>query len=270
VNSARTAIFFLTVAGVLAAEPPPDPADLLRRSIAAERVNRDRAFNYVWQEQIVHLQFDTPQGPPARNSSTYEVIYLEGESYHRLIARNGRPLAADEDAAERRRMEEVAEFRRNTPIEERRKRFITAEGRRLTFTYRLLTEHHALKIIGEETVKERKAWILEATPQHAPKPRNRKEWAFVLQSRIWIDQQTLLPLRMQHTQTKDWDNIPAGSVTEVWFSAIDDVWLVSRILARQETLRDGVAQVRQTEQTYSNYHKFAADSIIRFQDPELQ
>jgi hypothetical protein len=194
---------------------------------------------------------------------------VEGESFHRLVARDGRPLSPEEDAAERVRMGQVTDFRRKTPIEERRKRWIAAEGRRLTFTYHLLAEHHRLAILGEETVDNRKTWVLEATPKNAPKPRNRKEWAFVLQSRIWIDQRSLHPVRMEHIQTKDWDNIPAGSVTAIWFTPVDEVWLVSRILARQETQREDLSQVRETEQTYSNYRKFAADSVIRFQDPDL-
>jgi hypothetical protein len=251
------------------ADALPDPADLLGRSIAAERVNRDRAYSFVWQEQIIHLLYQPAGRLAQRDAATYEVLFLEGESFHRMVARNGRPLSPEEDAAERVRMEQVAEFRRKTPIDERRKRWIAAEGHRLTFTYRLLAEHHRLAVLGEETVNNRKAWVLEATPHNAPKPRNRKEWAFVLQSKIWIDQQTLHPVRMEHIQTKDWDNIPAGSVTGIWFTPVDDVWLVSRILARQESLRDGVSQVRETEQSYSNYRKFAADSIIRFQDPDL-
>jgi hypothetical protein len=260
----------MCVAGVAGASAIPDPVDLLKRSIAAERVNRDRAYSFVWQEQIVHLLYQPAGRLAQRDSATYEVLFLEGESFHRLVARDGQPLAPTEEQAERVRMEQVADFRRKTPIEERRKRWIAAEGRRLTFTYRLLAEHHRLAVLGEETVNNRKTWVLEATPDNAPKPRNRKEWAFVLQSRIWIDQQTLLPVRMEHTQTRDWDNIPAGSVTQIWFTPVDDVWLVSRILARQETLREGLGQIRETEQTYSNYRKFAADSIIRFQDPDLQ
>jgi hypothetical protein len=250
------------------ASAPPDAATLLQRSIEAERTNRDRAYSYVWQEQIVHRTFSPPGRLAERTSSAYEVLILEGEPYHRLVSRNGEPLSEAEEAGEREKMQQVAEFRRKTPMEERRKRWIAAEGQRLTFTYGLLTRHFRLAVNGEEELGGRRTWILQATPDNAPKPRNRKQWVYVLACKLWIDQETLLPIRMELTQTKDWENIPAGTQTDIRFTLVDDVWLASRIYSRQQLERAGVGQVQETEQTYSNFRKFAADSVIRFQPPD--
>jgi len=249
---------------------PPDPTTLLHESIQAEKENRKRSFNYVWREEIMHAVYSPPGELVQRDSATYEVLFVEGETYHRLVARNGKPLDSEETALEQKKLEEVAAFRRKTPIEERRRRFITAEGRRLTFTYRLLAEHHKVQLLGEEVFDGRPAWIIEAEPHDAPKPHNRKEWAYVLRCKLWIDQSTLLPLRMEYTQVKDWDNIPAGSVTEVYFTPVDDVWLAGKIVARQEVTKGNRVEINETKQVYSQFHKFAADSIIRWGDPDFR
>jgi len=249
---------------------PPEPLDLLRKSIAAERENRRRSFNYVWREEIIHNLYSPPGELLQRDSSTYEVLFVEGETYHRLVARNGQPLESEEIAKEQQKLEAVADFRRKTPVDERRRRWIAAEGRRLTFTYRLLAEHHKVVLVGEGTIGGRSAWILEAEPHGAPKPRTRKEWAFVLRCKLWIDQSSLLPLRMEYTQVRDWDNIPAGSVTEVSFTPVDEVWLASRIVARQQLSRGNRLEISETQQVYSQFHKFSADSVIRWGEPELQ
>jgi hypothetical protein len=255
----------LGIAGTPAV-PAGDPHDLVSQAVAAESENRKRAANYLFREAIYYRESD-PQGAMAlRLWSTYEVTFLQGEPFHRLVALDGRPLAPEKAAEEQKRMEQVAAYRRKTPIEQRRKKQSAAEGRRFRIDSRLVDEWHEASLVGEDIIDGRRAWILETRPRHdAPRPKSRAEWTLAQQCKYWVDEETLHPIRLETVQLYDWEGVPKASVTETRWTRVDDVWLVSRITT-DNSIQRGKSQVRtETDQQYSNYHKFGSETIITYE-----
>jgi hypothetical protein len=258
-------VFGLLAVSAGAAPPPYDPQTLLQRAAAAYDENRRRSYNFVWREEILTRDYSHQGTLAAETTETFEVAFVEGETYHRHISRNGQALPPDLAAEEERRFREVAEWRRRTPYEERRRRHFEAEGRRLTLDLRLVADYHDARYVGEEVVRDRPAWILETRPRRGiPKPKSRRQWTFVLSSHLAIDQQTLLPIHMVYTQLKDFDGIEKDRRTEVVLAPVDGVWLVYRIVSVGPIL----GRKRETIQDYSQYRRFTADTIIRFEERE--
>jgi hypothetical protein len=69
---------------------------------------------------------------------------------------------------------------------------------------------------------------------------------------------------MVYTQLKDFDGIEKDRRTEVVLAPVDGVWLVYRIVSVGPIL----GRKRETIQDYSQYRRFTADTIIRFEERE--
>lgn len=235
----------------------------------AERANRRDAARFVYREEIRFRQM-LADGTTRRDSRvTYEVSMLEGEPYHRRVAVNGEPLAAELAELEERRMREVEAFRRVTPYDERRRAHFAAEEERFKIDSRLVLEHHELRLLGETVVEGRKAWLVEAVPRRGtPKPKRRSEWSLSQKIRYTIDQETAFPMHVEAEQLFDVDVAMKGSLTILDYHQVEGVWLIYTIESRgtRKTGRQKLTVV--TEQTYSAYKRFSADSVLIFEDEE--
>lgn len=247
-------------ARLLYAEDPPDPVDLLRRSIQAEEANRARAASYLYTEDITR---SVVVGDRVIESGAqrYEVIYLAGEPYFRLVGRDGKPLTPDEEEEERRRMDLVAEDRRAG-----RGQFTSpAERPRISVVYRILPESHEIRYLGTETVAGCEAWVLEAAPKRSSGRGGLNEMETRgMRVKIWIDKETLLRLRQDAEAIKKVGRLDRGALVSYRYAPqADGIWLVRRIIYRTPDGKSkGTARYRETDQSYSNYHKFQAESVM--------
>ena len=94
----------------------------------------------------------------------------------------------------------------------------------------------------------------------SPDPLTRADGALSSDLLIWVDEESHLPLRQELTVRKEWVRLEPGSKILLEFDFISGLRLVSKIVLRGAEDRSGV--VRETEQTYSNYRKFGAESHI--------
>jgi hypothetical protein len=239
-----------------------DAQTLLARAADAYDENRRRSYNFVWREELLTRNYSHQGTLASEQADTFEMTFVEGESFHRHIASHGRPLGPDLAAAEEGRFQEVAEWRRKTPYEERRRLHFEAEGRRFTLDLRLVADYHTAKYLGEETFHGRRVWILATEPRRGtPKPKSRRQWTLILAGRLAVDVETLLPIQMVYTQLKDFDGIEKGRRTEVTLGPVDEVWLVARIVSQGMVL----GRRQETVQDYSGHRRFTAETVIRFE-----
>jgi len=247
----------------------PDARTLISRMAAAEKENRKKAAFFVYREDIRSTE-TLPDGHMVREiKATYEVSILEGEPYHRRISFSGRPLSPEDEAAEEKNYREVENYRRNTPIEERRKRFFAAEESRFKIDSALVVEHHDATLLGEETIGGRRCWIVETKPRKGtPKPKRRSQWSLSQRIRFWIDQESYFPIRVVAEQLYDFDNARKGTLTEYTQRYEDGVWLLHRIDSQGKVKENGQTIAYRTEQDYSDYRRFSASSTLMFAPKE--
>jgi hypothetical protein len=89
-----------------------DALALLKRSGEAQRANAEKAAQYTYIEETSHFEYDKSGARKLTSTETHEVLTLEGESYKKLTARNGKPLSVREAANEEKKLKQTAAERR--------------------------------------------------------------------------------------------------------------------------------------------------------------
>lgn len=248
----------------------PEPRELLEQMHKAERANRVKAARFVYREEIVYTEGVEGAEPMRRSSSTYEVTILEGEPYHRRTGDRGGPLTAIEEALEEKRYREVEYYRRNTPLDERRRRFSAAEENRFKVDTGLVLEYHTARLLRQDALGGRLCWVIETEPRpHTPKPKRRSEWSQSQRIEFWIDAQTLFPALIVAHQLYDFDSSRKGTVTTIAHTLFEDAWLLSSIHSRgRRKAGRRTIILYETRQSYSNYRRFTSTSKLLFDDHE--
>lgn len=70
-----------------------DPNDILKRFFEAERKNWEKASRYTHVEQKDDYSFEKDGTSRKDRSQTHEVIFVEGETYRKLVARRSLAVA---------------------------------------------------------------------------------------------------------------------------------------------------------------------------------
>jgi len=262
----RILILAAGLAAILPAAGDPQGEALLREADEAVRANRREAAFFIYQERVTEREIAWDGRVKESRATGYEVVFLEGESYHKRTMLNGRPLAGDALEEEERRMRAVADFRRSTPVEERRRRLATAERTRLRFDPRVMAENHLARFEREEECPEGPCVVISVWPKPGTRrPRNPSEWSMSLRGHLWLDAATRHPLRAEMEQAYEYYGQAAGTRTRFRWTRVDGVWLIASIVSRTEERSRQVA-VREMVQEYSNYQRFQAESVLVFHD----
>ena len=234
----------------------------------AETSNRRDSAYFVYREDIRTSIASAGQLPRQTGWITYEVTFLEGESYHRAVARDGQPLPPEQQEAEDQRMREVGEFRRRTPMDERRRRHFAAEENRYKIDTDIVVRYHDAEFVGRDKLRGRDVWLVVTRPRRgAPKPKHRSEWSLCQKLKYWIDQKTCLPLRVEAEQLYDYDGTRKGAISQVETVEVEGVLLPERITSTARHKSGRVQNTISTNQSYSAYKRFRAETVLLFSDP---
>src|ERR1039457_2770241 len=85
---------------------------IIRRLAEAQKQNDSLAGEYTYAEETAYFTYDKAGHPNKDRSETHDIIFVEGISYSKLTARNGKPLEAREAAKEEKKLQQAAEERR--------------------------------------------------------------------------------------------------------------------------------------------------------------
>ena len=249
--------------------PAPELATLISRVSEAEKLAEGQRRPYVFTELQTVWEADK-QGmvKPGTKPSTrkYEVIFLEGEQFRRLVERNGKPLSAREN-------QKIAETMRRTAAERREAR---KRGVLIKTTFRIspgsfyeLPELMDFRYLGEERVDERPAFLLEAKPKPGLRPADAKQKEMLnYENRFWVDQQDFYVLRRRTlTITPAGDSEPGTEFTLDYSRGADGV-----VLPRGLVLNFIVKPIPfvtdrgRKEYQFFDYKKFDVESTITYEE----
>lgn len=250
-----------------------DPREIVRRSVETDQSNWRRALNYTFLERV--QSHEAQAGGSLRQSSkTFDVTLLEGSPYRRLVARNDQPLPADEEGREQEKLEKsIAERRKETPVQ-RTKRLEEHQKRRdrnRAFV-REIPDAFDFRLLNQEPVSGRNAWMIEASPKPGFRPRDsRAKLLTRMRGRLWIDQADYQWVRVEaeviDTISFGWfvARLAKGSRLELDQNRVnEEVWLPRRVRVIADARVALVKHVQiDQEITYRNYRKFQADSQVK-------
>jgi hypothetical protein len=254
-RSTTRCLLFLATLPLLASD---DPNEIIRRFVAADNKNWERASQYTYVEQT---EYFTPvkDGPAKKDrSETHEVIFVEGASYKKLVAHNDKPLDPKERAKEEKRLQQTAEERRKERHSSLTHRIVTLG------TYDDLLTLFDNRLVGEEEIRGRRAWLIESKPKpgHVPANAHEKD-ALSFEEKLWIDKSDVQLLRSVYTVVGARVLAPGSTVTWEFDKINDDAWLgISGVIDGHLQFAKFIKPAVRTEYHNSKFQKFDVKSTI--------
>jgi hypothetical protein len=265
----RLFTFFLPLVAVFA----QDAREIVRKSVELDQANWLRMKDYTWIAQETDRHLDSNGKLQSEESQRWETTILYGEPFRRMLARNGKTLSADEQRKEQRRLDkETAKFEQET-ADERARRLAKIEKDRLKDRefLREIPDAYNFRIVRDDQVDGHAVWVIAATPKAGYTPRSSDAKALTkIKGELWVDKAEYQWVRLEaetiDTISFGWILARLNPGAKLLFEQTrvnNDLWLPKRELVRGA---GRVALLRKValeqEVTWSNYHKFQADSKV--------
>jgi hypothetical protein len=201
-----------------------DANQILKRFAEADVKNWEQARQYAYTQERTNFAYDKNGKPVQNGAAVWEVIFIEGLEYKKLISEDGKPLDARAQAREEKKLQQTAEERRK----ERRAGAFHPTVR--TGSIEDLLALFDNRLLGEEEIRGRKAWVIESTPQSGHVPANKYEKEVLsFRHKLWIDEVENVKLKTVKTVVGDHIYLKPGSTMTFEFEKInDDAWLPVR------------------------------------------
>jgi len=248
-----------------------DDADvIIKRLMAAEKENGQRAEQYTYVEETERFTFGKRGEAHRTGSETHEVIFVEGMKYKKLVARNGKALGAREKA-------QVEKDMRLTAEERRKHQHRIAPGGMISFNG--LFTHQSLdlgslgelltlydnRVAGEENVRGHKTWVIESMPQKGYLPMSEHErQVLVFGKKFWVDQTDGVLVRAIYTVVVEDSFVRPGSTVTLEFDKVDqETWEPVALTLNFSRGKERVFRpTARTVYTMSDFQKFDVHSTI--------
>jgi hypothetical protein len=250
-----------------------DPREIFRRSVEKDQLNRALRQQYTFIEKTVEKELDTKGKPKKTESTVHDVSILYGHQFRKLIEKNGQPLNAKDQRKETERLEKLtAKWTHETP-EERQKRTAQREKNRQKQTafLREIPDAYDLRLLGEEKVDGKDAWVIQAEPHPGYRPKvEEAKYLSKIRGKIWIDKAEYQWVKVD---AETIDTISYGLILfrlykgsrlqfeqarvndEIWLPRLEHIQAAGRMALFMKGAFDGTT-------TFENYRKFQSDSKI--------
>src|SRR5215475_4776106 len=201
---------FLAAAVCCCCAQQPDPVEVINAAIANAQKNLTLSQTYTY-ESVNDWRYYNKNGVfVGRDSRTFDNVFVSGDWYLRLIARNGRPLAGKEAEREQRNWDDL--------MSRVHARLVPEQKRQSLFD---------LQLTGVEDVQGHPAYVIEATPRATAKAADKWEEAELHdQVKVWIDVAERTVVRLHLDVLSDRPLVSKGSSVDVeWARINNEVWM---------------------------------------------
>jgi hypothetical protein len=255
---------FLAILAGLPLLADEQPSEIIKRYIAASNRNWERASQYTWVQQADYFDIAKDGSAKKDRSQTFEVMFIDGGSYQKLVARNDQPLDAKQQAREEIKWQKI--------VEERRKQHsgVLHKNVSLGSDEDLLTLFDN-RLEGMEEIRGRKSWVLLSAPLKDRTPANNHEKEVLSYERkLWIDQASNQLVRVVYTVVGDHTVFAKGSTITWDFDQInDEIWLmISGVINGRLQFAKIIKPAVRTEYHNSKFQKFDVQSTIAVDPPK--
>ena len=272
-SSWRGAAIGFVLFGLQLLAQAPDPLAIIRKSVEIDHQNWRSARDYVFVQSQELRTYDKRGKVTKTESSTADVLIIDGTSYERKIAKDGKPLSDKEMRAEQAKFDKERSKRLNENEAQRSKRQKQEEESRAKGRAFLLEipEAFLFKLAGEETIDGVPVWVLDAEPRPGYRPKAPRAGMLAkFKGRLWIEQKGY-----------QWVKVEAESIAPVSFGFVlarlqpgarvsfhqqrlnDDLWLPSDVSLRMDARLALLKNFRVGfDVSMRDYRRFSTDSRI--------
>src|SRR5690348_3484922 len=154
------AIVLLAAASTLFAQSAPDARQIMESSIAATQRHWQARLRYTYVERDENRRRDMDGQVKSEDVDVSRTILVNGVPFEQLVERNGQPPSAED---ERKQNEKLGQLKRETP--QQRVERLRKQEEENALLVREVPRAFDFQLIGEEAVKGRPAYVLQATPR---------------------------------------------------------------------------------------------------------
>ena len=158
--------------------------EIVRRSVVNTNADWAAAPQFDYTERDVITQNGK------RTVKTYQVLMIEGSTYNKLIALNGKQLTGSQADAEEGKLRQEIERRRSESPDVRHKRVAKYQAERRQ-DHELMTEMvkaFDFALNGQADVNGRQCFVLDANPKAGYRPPNRDTQVLkAMRGKLWVD-----------------------------------------------------------------------------------
>lgn len=246
---------------------------LVQRAVTNDLENYEAYKNLTHAERIETDQFDSKGNPKKSESVTQEVFILYGERVEHVIARNDKPLSADDAKKEQEKFDKQVAKLKGESAEKRQKREEKFQEQTRKDRESIADAAGAFNftLLGEEMVNGRPAYVIQGEQKPDYKPNTKAgEILRKVHGKIWIDiaatHWVKLDVEFTDTYSFGWVLARVRKGTRVQVEQVlfrDDVW-VPRVVdikldARVALFKQYFANI---DMTYRDWRQFSSDSKI--------
>jgi hypothetical protein len=249
--------------------PNPDADAIIRKSVARDFFNFDSIKNYTYAEREEDREYDGNGKLKKTESETDEVLILGGRPYEKRVAKNDKPLSEGDARHEQDKMDKELAKREHMSDADRAK--VEKEREEERAYLREIPDAFSFRLLGEEEISGKPAWIIQADPKPGYRPKDSKAKLLAkVRGKIWIDRGEYHWVKME-AQVLDpisfgfgLFRVAQGGILNFEQKRVnDEVWLPTHIFIRGDARLGYVKKVHaEIEVTYRDYRKFQTDSRI--------
>ncbi|MCB1020552.1 MAG: hypothetical protein KDC27_11530 [Acidobacteria bacterium] len=265
--------FLALLAAPLVAQTTPALEQIVERAFAADVRNEELAKNYTYTEHVEERKLDSGGAVKDVESKTYDVSYVYGEEYQRLVARDGEALPPKEAAKEQDKLDKAVEKRAGESENERERRLKKARERdeEVRKMRAEVVKAFNFTLEGEEPLDGVVCWRIRAEPKAGYEPEfSKAKFLTKLRGRFWIAKSDYGWVR---TEAETIDTASFGLFllklqkgAQMEFNQIkvnDEVWLLDGLRLRFDAKVALIKGLRREVQVaWDDFKKFTAESRI--------
>jgi hypothetical protein len=253
--------------------PAANPADTVNfndadsiLSVAVPRTLKNRRESMAYTYDVDYRNRNTtPHGKLLTDyAAKYEVIFVGGLPYRRLVEEDHRPLSPAAAAQEAHHYDQTFAERSHMSIDQ--KRDYLRRPWNVDVPLPQLLGLFNSTIVGEDIVEGRPAVIIESTPRPDAHPADEEERrALHKRVKLWIDREDLVASRIEATLVADDALMKSGTVARIDFERKAGVWLPTQSDVQFEAMAGKELVRGETLEENTDFRRFHVD--VRLLDP---
>ncbi len=254
----RLALVLSPICALAAAGQLPSSASLLNQALEADRKLGPVQAQYTYIEELRNQQIDKNGKPGAVDRKTYDVVFVEGEPYRKLILLDGKPLSPDRQ----RKVEEDLARTREERLKARREggihRSVSVGG------LEALRDYFDTRITGEAVLRGHPVWVMESTPRKMKEADKKQEELRSWKHKSWFAKEDGMRIQWTSELVRAANGLqPKSMFTWELDQGDENCWLLRRVTG--DVLFSAYRVIRthtRSDQTFTNYRKFDVSSTI--------
>jgi len=241
-----------------------DADSILAAAVPRTLKNRRESMAYTYDVDYRNRNLTTRGKLLTDYSAKYEVIFVGGLPYRRLVEENNRPLTGLAAAQEAQRYDQTFAERSHMSLDQ--KRDYLRRPWNVDVPLPQLIGLFNNTIVGEDLVEGRPAIIIESLPRPDAHPVDEEERrALHKRVKLWIDREDLVASRIEATLVADDALMKTGTVARIDFERKGGVWLPTQSDVQFEAMAGSQLVRGETLEENTGFRRFHVD--VRLLDP---